>query len=454
MSGTTRAGDVLSVSVHGPVGVLDLQVPAAASSVDVATEYSRQAHYPIVPALYTRLGQPVPPDLSLADAGVVTGAVLVAATPDGAPPPGRARRTVRTRRRLAPGSLSTLWCAVAATAALLAGWLASGLPESSDLRQATIIVLGVAAAVGVLPLGPLAQHRVAAVPAFAFAAAYAEAYDPTPERFPTILGVAALAAAVTAAIARALDQPGEEALKVWMYAGISFFVVTTAAALAGVGAQVVWAVGLVLAMLAARFVPIMAVDVPDQYLLDLERLAVTAWSARDRPTGRRGRTIVPHATVAGVAARGARTVTAACVAILVVSLVCSIGLLREATVTIDAVGARLEVGLAGAALLLAARSYRHTAARGLLRAAGLGCWLVLLVAYFVGSDLGWATALASTSIGLGALLVLVGVALGRGWRSAWWSRRAEIAESLAGALAMGSLVLAAGFFRLLWELTG
>ena len=45
---------------------------------------------------------------------------------------------------------------------------------------------------------------------------------------------------------------------------------------------------LLLATLAARFVPGLAVDVPDQYLIDLERLAVTAWSARERPTGRRG----------------------------------------------------------------------------------------------------------------------------------------------------------------------
>ncbi len=456
VSGTTRGGDVLSVSVHGPVGVLDLHVPAAASSADVATEYSRQANLPTVPALYTRLGAPLPDGVSLADAGIVTGAVLVA-TADGAPPaPRRARRADRRGRSggLVPGPLSALWCVAAVVAAVLAALLAAGLPTSSGLRDATIAVLVGAAVVGVLPVGPLAGHRVVAVPAFAGAAAYVVAWDPAPERLPTILGIAGLTAAVAAAVARALDQPGEEGLRVWMISGVAVFAVTTLAALADVSAQVVWAASLVVAMLAARFVPMMAVDVPDQYLLDLERLAVTAWSARDRPTGRRGRIIVPRTAVAAVAARGSRTVTAACAAILVVSTVSALMLLREAAVWIDVIGARAEVGLAGAALLLAARSYRHASARALLRAAGLGCWGALLVDVLPAGGSGLVTTVAALSVLLGALLVLVAVALGRGWRSAWWSRRAEVAESLSGALAIGSVVVAAGFFRLLWELTG
>ena len=453
MSDTTRVGDVLSVSVHGPVGVLDLQVPAAASSADVAREYSRQAHLPTVPVLHTRLGQALPPDLSLADAGVVTGALLVATAAGAPPPPARSGRAAR-RRRLAPGALSSLWCATAVAVAVVAGSVAARLPVTSDLRELTIGLLAGAAVVGVLPLGPLAAHRVLAVPAYAGAAAYVVSWDPAPERLPTVLGIAALAAAVTAAVARALDEPGEEGLRVWMVSGVAVFAVTTLAALVGMEAQAVWAVLLVVAMLAARFVPVLAVDVPDQYLLDLERLAVTAWSARDRPTGRRGRTVVPLPAVAEVAARGSRTVTAACVAVLVVVTVSAVMLLRGASVWIDVIGARAEVGLAGAALLLAARSYRHAAARALLRAAGLACWAALLVEVFDSSGAGWTTVVASVAIGLGVVLVLVAVALGRGWRSAWWSRRAEVAEGLCGALAVASIVVSAGLFRALWELTG
>ncbi len=455
MSGTTSTPEVLSLSVHGPVGVLDLHVPSGASSADVATEYSRQANLPSVPSLYTRLGQPLPADRTLAESGLVSGSVLVALAGDAAAPARRrSRGERRPRRRLTAGALSSLWCAVAVVAALLSGWLASSLPESSDLRTATLALLIGTAVVGALPVGPLATHRVLAVPAYAGAAAFAIAWDPTPERLPTIIGVASLAAAVAATVARALGQPGEEGLRVWSIAGVSVFVVTGLAALADIDAQVVWAMLLLVAMLASRFVPVLAVDVPDQYLLDLERLAVTAWSARDRPTGRRGRIVVPRQAVALVAARGTRSVTAACVAIFVVATVSAVMLLREADVWIDVVGARCEVGLAGAALLLAARSYRHAAARALLRAAGLACWVALLVVLFTSMSDSLPKLIAITSISLGALLILVAVALGRGWRSAWWSRKAEVAESLAGAFAVGSVVVAAGLFRVLWELTG
>jgi len=436
--------------------VLDLHVPAGASSVDVATEYSRQANLPFVPMIYTRLGHPVAPDVTLARAGITSGGVLVALRADQGP--------VVTRRQTAPvaaelpgplaARLSTLWLCLAVAGAALSGWLAAQLPTSSDLRAVTIALLIGAAVVGALPVGPRAAHRVLAVPAFAGAAAFVIAWDPAPERLPTILGVACLSAAVAAVVARALDRHAEEGLRVWAIVGVGVFVVAAVAALAGADAQVVWAILLLVAMLSARFVPMIAVEVPDQYLLDVERLAVTAWSARDRPVGRRGRIIVPRQAVALVAASGTRMVTAACVAILVVSATAAALLLREASLPVDRIGARCEVGLAGAALLLAARSYRHSAARALLCVAGLACWTTLAVALFSMANSSLTTTLAGTAIGLGALLMVAAVALGRGWRSAWWARRAEVAESACGAFAVGSLVLASGLFGALWALTG
>ena len=92
------------------------------------------------------------------------------------------------------------------------------------------------------------------------------------------------------------------------------------------------------------------------------------------------------------------------------------------------------VGFAGAALLLAARSYRHPAARALLRGAGLTCWAALVVVLLGrASTPRRASSLGIAGIVLAVLLVVVAVATGRGWRSAWWSRRAEVAEGLAGA---------------------
>ena len=469
-SATGRA-DSLALSVHGPRGVVDLVVPAGASGADVAREYAEQARLPGLPRLCTRGGAPLPPDVALGDAGISSGALLIAVGGDTLDEPGGGAAPPRRRHSRPdpagsagpavpgapgaprPGRLSAAWFAVAAAAAVLAAWAASRLGDG-DLRTATVLVLGAAAVVGVLPVGRFAAHRAVAAPAFAGAAAYVVAHDPAPERLPTVLGVAALAAAVTAAVARSLGRGADEPLRVWIGAGVLGFVASTGAALVGFSPQVVWAVLLVAAMLATRFVPMLAVDVPDQYLIDLERLAVTAWSARERPRGRRGRIVVPRVAVASVAESGTRTVVAAAVAILVVAALSAPLLLVAASAPVDRVGARLLVFFAGAALLLAGRSYRNAAARMLLRLAGLACWVALAVVLLGRTGGTSAGFLVGAAVGVAGLLVVVAVALGRGWRSAWWSRRAEVAEGMSGAFALASVVVAVGLFRRLWELTG
>jgi hypothetical protein len=75
--------------------------------------------------------------------------------------------------------------------------------------------------------------------------------------------------------------------------------------------------------------------------------------------------------------------------------------------------------------------------------------VVLLRLYGEGSGL----TVAAIAIALAVLMILVGVATGRGWRSAWWSRKAEVAEGLAGSFAVASVFVAVGLFRSLWELT-
>lgn len=460
MSGSAgHTTDGLSLSVHGPSGVLDLVVPAGASAGDVANEYAAQSRMPAVPTLLTRLGRPLDPDESLEESGVSSGSLLVALLhASGSPAVTSSRRRLPEERAAPapagpPGPLSALWFCVSVAVALLAGWAASQ-EEPSDLRKAAIGLLAGAAVLGVVPFGRYTAHRILSAPAFAASAAFVVAWDPAPERLPTIVGVAALIAAVTAGVARALDRRSEEALRVWVVVGVAVFVVTCGAALLDFRPQVAWAVLLLLAMLAARFVPTLAVDVPDQYLIDLERLAVTAWSARDRPAGRRGRIVVPPRAIEVVAARGTRMVTAASVAVLATVLVSAPLLLDAATQRHDWLGARCLVFFAGATLLLTARSYRNVAARSLLRAAGLGCWLVLLVVLLSGAELDLVLMFGIVAISLACLVILASVALGRGWRSAWWARRAEVAEAVCGSFAVGSIVVAVGLFRQLWELTG
>jgi hypothetical protein len=119
----------------------------------------------------------------------------------------------------------------------------------------------------------------------------------------------------------------------------------------------------------------------------------------------------------------------------------------------DRVGAWCLVGFAGAALLLAARSYRHAAARALLRLAGLVCLVTLAVVVFDAAGRRTEGVVAGAAVVVAFVVLLAAVALGRGWRSAWWARRAEVAESVCGAFAVGSVVVAVGLFRHLWELT-
>ncbi|WP_370238291.1 hypothetical protein [Nocardioides sp.] len=458
------AGDVLALSVHGPRGVVDLVVPAGATVADVAAEYAAQLGLPVAPGLAGGSTGPLDPSRSLREAGGGAGALRVAvepapvgvlatsaerAVPPGVPPgvpadgigPGPLSGP-------APGLLGGLLLGLAALLGVLAGW--AGAMSGGGARTATVTLLGLAALVAALP-GRSVPHRALLAPVYAGAAAYAVVWEPVPERWPVLLGVVALVSAVAAGVARVLAPGPSEALRVWTVVGATLFVLTTLGALVGAPAPVVWSVLLVLAVLAPRFVPGLAVDVPDQLLVDLERLSVNAWSARERPVGRRGRTVVPPALVDEVASRGAVVVTAASAGVLAVVVGSAPARLAAVVHTPDVVGARALVLLGGAALLLAARSYRHRAARALLRLAGLGVWVALLVDLAASLQAGAGLLVGASAVAVGLALVAAAVATGRGWRSAWWSRRAEVLEGLVGAFAVAALVPATGLFRLLWE---
>jgi hypothetical protein len=348
--------------------------------------------------------------------------------------------------------VSVLVLCLASALAVLAGWFAA-VTDSSRWHSAAVAALLCGALVGVLPIGGHRHVRALAAPAFAGAAAFALVGETDQDKLPIVLGIVGLAVAVAAAVARALDDGTDSAARVWIVAGGGLFVLTGLAALFDVPPRVTWSVLLVLAMLAARVVPAIAVDVPDSFLIDMDRLAVTAWSAREQPRSRRGRVVVPEAAVVAVAARGSAIVTAAAAAVLVVAAFSAPLLLQAAHLPIDRVGARALVFLCGGGLLLSARSYRHTGARQLLRLAGLACWAALAWALVtVLSDGQWLS-VAVAAVALAALTVLVAVATGRGWRSAWWSRRAEVAETVCTSFAIAALVVAGGFFRILWEST-
>lgn len=441
----------IALSVHGPHGVLDLLVPSGASIWDVAREYAAQSGSASVPLLFARNGAALSPDLDLEQAGVVPGSILVATT--GTYRPGARRSSRSATADDDEGTARTaLWFVLAGLAAAVAGWLLA-VSGTAQITTPAVVVLLVSAGLGVVPIGRFARLRALTAPVFAGAAAYALLWDPDPLHLPTIVGGAALAAAVTAGIARSLGDEELEGLDVWIAAGSLVFLVAALAAVVDVGPPTVWSLLLLISMLASRFVPMMAIEVPDHHLIDLDRLAASAWSAREVPRSRRGRTVVSERGVTAVARRGARVTTAATAAIASSAGLSSVLLLDAVTDDVDRTGACYLVFFVGASLLLVARSYRHRGARALLRGAGLLCWAVLARGVLFGLSADRLTALSVAVSLLAALLVLAAVATGRGWRSAWWSRRAEVAESLAGAAAIAALVVSSGLFVMLWELT-
>lgn len=462
--------DVVVLSVHGPRGIVDLTVSSASTVEEVARAYAEQAHPGLLLPLATRTGRMLAPGTTIAAAGVASGAVLIAVgaagagagAPVGGRAGSRARRTTGTEMsEPLPWRAGTLWLAVAVACAAIGALCGLALPE--DERLPVVLVLGAAAVLGVLPGGSaggaaLAGARALAAPAFGAAACIVEVWDAEPARLPSVIGAAALAAAVVAGFARVLADPDDgvdEALRVWVVAGAGVFATAALAVFVDVAPQVVWALLLIVAVLASRAIPMVAVDVPDHYLLDLERLAVNAWSARGRPPGKRGRVVIAPDTVGAVAAAGTRMLTAAALAVLAITVVSAPLLLEAAGGPVDRVGARVLVGAGGATLVLAARSYRHTAARTALRIAGLWCLLLVVIVLLravAANDDGIVLAVVAIAAAFG--LIALAVLVGRGWRSAWWSRRAEVAETLCGSVAVGSVVVAVGLFRQLWELTG
>lgn len=69
-----------AVTVHGPVGSVDLVCPATTTVAEVAHASAERLGLPTLPLLYARGGEPLAVSARLTALGVGTGAVLVAVT--------------------------------------------------------------------------------------------------------------------------------------------------------------------------------------------------------------------------------------------------------------------------------------------------------------------------------------------------------------------------------------
>lgn len=441
----------IRVTVLGDAGRADLAVPTWIDVATLAAGYAEQVGAAAVPALATTAGVRLDDRRSVDEVGLRHGDVVVALAPDALAAPPEPIGTGGLRRPGSPTVQPVLLLLAGVTglgaAGVLAGSGATGAP-----RVAGLALLLLCALVTALPLGPAraatARARSATSPAFGAGAGLVAAYSDGPGGLLLGLAVAALAAAVLAAVARTfLDPDQDELVEVWLVVAGAVAVLALVVLLVGGTLVGLWSVLFAAAVVGARLLPYTVVDVPDQALLDLDRLAVTAWSARERPRGsRRRRTMVRFDGVTALVRRGLRLVSAGTVVIAVVVATTGPLLTLDAGRDLAGVSALVMVGLGAGALALVARSFRSALPRIALRlsAAFALAFLGLDVLHQFGRTTDWVVFAVGAVAAL--LVTLTGVSVGRGWRSVWWARVADLVEGLSIVAVVAAVPLASGFF--------
>ncbi len=439
----------IRVTVVGDAGRADLAVPLWVDVASLAHSYAELVGLADDPALTTAAGAPLDPGSAVDAVGLQHGDVVVALDAEAMAPPADGPDRTGVRPPSGPASVRPAALVLASLCGLAGAGVLAVSGGTGVARTVVLLVLLLSAVVCAAPLGAAsARARTAASPAFAAAAGFLAAYSHAPGGLLLGLAVSALAAAVFAAVARTfLDADHDELVAVWLVVGATLAVLSTAMLLVGASPSALWAVLFGGAVVAARLLPYAVVDVPDQALLDLDRLAVTAWSAREQPRGsRRRRTIVRVDGVSAVVRRGLRLVAAGTVVVAVVVAVTGPLLALRADRDLEGVGALVMVGLGGVGLSLVARSFRSTLPRVALRcsATWVLAFLGLALLRELGPTAGW--------VGFGVLAVLslvvtvTAVSLGRGWRSVWWARVADLVEGLSVVLVVATVPLASGLF--------
>ena len=109
------------------------------------------------------------------------------------------------------------------------------------------------------------------------------------------------------------------------------------------------------------------------------------------------------------------------------------------------ISALVMVGLGAGALALVARSFRSTLPRLALRLSA--AWTLAFLGLDVLREFGRTTDWVVFAVGgaLALLVSLTAVSLGRGWRSVWCARVADLAEGLSIVLVVAAVPLASGF---------
>ena len=447
------------LTVRGATGSVDLAVPPWADVESLGREYAGATGHSVPPVLVTTTGRPLDPSRPLHQLPVAPGDVLVALDPEAlAPQAPDSRSTPSATRGPGTGPWSARPVLVGASVVCaVAACLAGGLSPSGPLRVASVMVLLLAAVASSL-LAPVARgtlrtaHAMAA-PAFAGAAGYLLVHSSATGGDLLALAVASTTAGVAAAVVRTgADARLERLLRVWLVVAGGTAVAAAVALAVGLPGSSLWVLQFFLAVVAARLLPYLVVDVPDEVMLDIDRLAVTAWSAREAPRRGRRRVAVRPEGVSSLLRQGRDLLVAGAVAVAAVATAATVSLVLEPRWGVEALGVHLLLLFGGAALALTARSYRAAVPRAALRLpAALAVTAVLVVGLhgLSGSWLWWSLG------GLAAAapaVVAAAVSLGRGWRSVWWARTADVVEGLSVVLCVAAFPVAVGLFDLVRQL--
>jgi hypothetical protein len=203
---------------------------------------------------------------------------------------------------------------------------------------------------------------------------------------------------------------------------------------------------------ATRLLPSVGFEVPDEQLVDVERLSTTIWTAREQRR-RRFRRLRPT-EIDGVFLAARETVAAGTVWACLVAPV-SLAVL-VATPGRSAWSVWGTIGLCGAvttALGLQSRTVRDRLPRFALLTSSAAS--ALLGTYAAGQRLGAGPgfALVVGAVVLGVVAIASAVALGRGWHSTRLSRLADMLQGLAVVLSLPAAALAADGFEAMRRMT-
>lgn len=449
----------LRVTVDGPTGRVDLAVPIWADIQSICRSYMAEAETDEFVTLLTSTGNAIDPSATVQRLGLRHGDVLVAAPKQTGGRHSAAGREEHTfGQRDAPPTaqrIAKILPLVAALCALLAAWAATLAPDGPARPVCAAVLLGLAFFAPLIPHSDLVDLRawVMTSPVFAVAAIMAATADSGPGGILLTTGAIGLGAAASAAYARAMTaEVADEELLVWLYAGTGTAIVAVGGLLIEASSAAVWAALLVASIMAARLLPSQVVDVPDHVLLDFQRLAITAWSAREKPRRPR-RGIVRRDDVAAVARRGRALVGAGAIAAAVIGSASAVLLLLAVDPGAATIGARIMVVAAGVSYCLGAHMFRARTPRTVLRLAGAVILLFALGRLLVDGDTSVQPLVAVAATLVGALVAFVAMVMGRGWRSVWWARIGEIVDAMSVVAVVACIPLATGFFDAMRQLT-